>query len=120
MNELRDLLCLTDEEGAHLRDSRPEPLASEVLAEAYRALGDPTRILVASVLAEVGELCVGDLAWVAERPQNVISHHMQILRRGGIVRARKDGKMIKYRLTEQGQALLMAGTETPDSASVRR
>lgn len=112
MSEVRDLLCLSREEGARLRGARLEPLASEVVAEAYRALGDPTRILLASVLAEVGELCVGDLAWVAERPQNVVSHHMLILRRGGIVRARKDGKMTKYCLTEQGRALLVAGTDT--------
>jgi hypothetical protein len=39
---------------------------------------------------------------------------MLILRRGGIVGARKDGKMTKYRLTEQGRALLVAGTDTPD------
>ena len=111
MSQVRDLLCLSSEDGVRLRDARLAPLASEVLADAYRALGDPTRILVASVLGEVGELCVGDLAWVVDRPQNVISHHMQILRRGGIVRARKDGKMTKYRLSEQGRALLVAGTD---------
>lgn len=120
MSEFRELLCLSTEEGERLRAERPEPLDSELLAELYRALGDPTRILVARVLEEVGELCVGDLAWVAERPQNVISHHMQILRRGGIVCARKDGKMIKYRLTERGHSLLLAGSEADERAAALR
>ena len=52
------------------------------------------------------ELCVCDLSWVAERPQNLTSHHMKVLKSEGIVSARKEGKMTMYRLTDDGRQLL--------------
>jgi DNA-binding transcriptional ArsR family regulator len=53
-----------------------------------------------------GELCVCDLAWVAERAENLVSHHVRALRTARLVRSRRDGKMVMYSLTEAGHALL--------------
>lgn len=72
-----------------------------------KALSDPTRLMLAHALREA-PLCVCDLAWVAERPQNLVSHHVQILRRAGVVDGRREGKMVMYELTGQGRALLQA------------
>jgi DNA-binding transcriptional ArsR family regulator len=72
------------------------------------ALSDPTRLLIAAALAEVDELCVCDLAWIVERAQNLVSHHLRALRAQGLVRKRRDGKVVFYRLTERGRALLAA------------
>ena len=52
------------------------------------------------------ELCVCDLSWVAERPQNLTSHHMKVLKSEGIVAARREGKMTMYRLTPEGHDLV--------------
>lgn len=71
-----------------------------------RALADPTRLMLAAALAETDELCVCDLAWIVERAQNLVSHHMRALRLGEIVESRRDGKMVMYSLTETGRALL--------------
>jgi DNA-binding transcriptional ArsR family regulator len=66
--------------------------------------------------AERGEeLCVCDLSWIVGRSQNLVSHHLGALRSRGLVRSRKDGKMVMYSLTEAGASLLSAvvgGTAT--------
>jgi len=53
-------------------------------------------------------LCVCDLAWIVERAQNLVSHHVRTLRAHGIVRSRREGKMVMYALTDEGRALLEA------------
>ena len=54
-----------------------------------------------------------DLSWIAERPQNLVSHHMKVLKAGRLVRSRRDGKMTMYSLTEEGRALLGALAAVP-------
>ncbi|HEY8727131.1 MAG TPA: metalloregulator ArsR/SmtB family transcription factor, partial [Gaiellaceae bacterium] len=74
---------------------------------------DPTRLTLALALRDGGELCVCDLAWVLERAQNLVSHHLRALRSGGLVDYRREGKMALYSLTERGQSLLeLVGVET--------
>ena len=89
-------------QGRRLRAARPAPDDAERLAGGYRALGEPTRLSLALALRDGHELCVCDLSWIAERPQNLVSHHMKALKaRASCVPAR-DGKMTMYTLTEQG------------------
>ena len=101
-----DLLCLDLPRAEALRTTRLDERAAKRLAEPFRALADPTRLTLALALREGGELCVCDLAWVLERAQNLVSHHLRALRAGGLVDYRRDGKMALYSLTERGQALL--------------
>ena len=77
-------------------------------AERARGLADPTRLSLAAALAESEELCVCDLAWIAGRSQNLVSHHLRALRSHGLVASRRDGKMVMYSLTSGGRALLRA------------
>lgn len=102
-----DLLCLDLPKAESLRQSRlSEDEAAETAALA-KALGDPTRLTVALALRDAeGELCVCDLAWVAERSEKLVSHHVRQLRVAGLVRSRRDGKMVMYRLTDAGAQLL--------------
>jgi ArsR family transcriptional regulator, lead/cadmium/zinc/bismuth-responsive transcriptional repressor len=101
-----DLLCLDLHRAEALRTSRPSAKEARKFAQGFRALGDPTRLMVALALREGGELCVCDLAWIAERAENLVSHHLRALRAAGLADYRRDGKMALYSLTEQGQALL--------------
>ena len=71
-----------------------------------RALSDPTRLTIAAALRDVDELCVCDLSWIMERSQNLVSHHVRALRDHGVVRSRREGKMVMYALTEEGRVLL--------------
>ena len=109
-----DLLCLDLPTAEALRHRRLPLEAAEGAAARARALADPTRLALAAALAQAGELCVCDMAWVAERSENLIGHHLRALRQAGLVRSRREGKMVLYRLTEAGRVLLgavLAGAE---------
>jgi DNA-binding transcriptional ArsR family regulator len=103
-----ELLCLDLPKAEALRQARRPHEALETAADAAKALGDPTRLLVAASLRDGGELCVCDLAWVCERSDKLVSHHVRQLRTSGLVASRRDGKMIMYRLTDRGRTLLGA------------
>jgi DNA-binding transcriptional ArsR family regulator len=107
-----DLLCLDLPRAEVLRKERLDERVAQQLAEPFRALADPTRLTLALALRDGGELCVCDLAWVLERAQNLVSHHLRALRGGGLVDYRREGKMALYSLTERGHALLdLVGAE---------
>jgi ArsR family transcriptional regulator, lead/cadmium/zinc/bismuth-responsive transcriptional repressor len=101
-----DLLCLDLDKAESLRARRLDRSRAEVLAGQAKALADSTRLTLAVALAEGGELCVCDLAWVLERAENLVSHHLQQLRSAGLAASRRDGKMVMYSLTERGRELV--------------
>jgi DNA-binding transcriptional ArsR family regulator len=111
-----DLLCLDLPKAERLRGERLPVDAAAGLAERAKALGDPTRLTIAVALADGGELCVCDLAWVAERSENLVSHHLRILRGAGLVRSRREGKMVMYTVSEAGRALIGA-VRAPETAT---
>ena len=110
-----DLLCLDLDKAERLRLQRLDGELAIRLAAQAKALSDPTRLTVAAALAAGDELCVCDLAWVTERAENLVSHHVRMLRSLGLASSRRDGKMVLYGLTDSGRALLeavLAGSET--------
>ncbi|HEX2015884.1 MAG TPA: metalloregulator ArsR/SmtB family transcription factor [Solirubrobacteraceae bacterium] len=103
-----ELLHISRREGQALRRARPDAEAAARLARQHQALSDPTRLGLAMALLEDRELCVCDLSWIAERAQNLTSHHMKVLKSAGLVSARKEGKMVMYSLVDEGRRLLEA------------
>jgi DNA-binding transcriptional ArsR family regulator len=77
------------------------------LSELFRLLGDPTRTRILYALLEAGELCVCDLAATVEVPDTSVSHALRLLRTAGIVRNRRDGRMIYYSLADAHVRLLL-------------
>jgi ArsR family transcriptional regulator, lead/cadmium/zinc/bismuth-responsive transcriptional repressor len=113
-----ELLHIDEDEGLRLREQRPDAEVAATAAGRFRALGDPTRLTLALALRDGKELCVCDLSWISQRSQNLVSHHMKTLRAEGLVRARREGKMVMYSLTSDGQALLGASRlERPPGSS---
>src|SRR3954471_24201169 len=108
-----ELLCLDLQVAERLRKKRVAPERAELAAGKARALSDPTRLMLAAALLEASELCVCDLAWIAERSQTLVSHHVRALRNHGIVRSRREGKMVMYSLTEEGRTLLASVLPAP-------
>jgi DNA-binding transcriptional ArsR family regulator len=106
-----DLLCLDLEKAEALRSSRLSPLRAERAGAQAKALADPTRLTIAHALSQTDEACVCDLAWVMERADNLISHHLRVLRQAGLVESRRRGKMVLYALTGRGQDLLLAALQ---------
>jgi ArsR family transcriptional regulator, lead/cadmium/zinc/bismuth-responsive transcriptional repressor len=101
-----DLLCLDLPRAEKLRQVRLGQQVAERFADGAKALGDPTRLTLAAALRDGGELCVCDLSWIAERAENLVSHHVRALRTAGLVRSRRDGKMVMYELTDRGRTLV--------------
>jgi DNA-binding transcriptional ArsR family regulator len=112
-----ELLCLDLELAEGLRHQRLSEGEAEEAAARAAALGDPTRLILASALGQGGEMCVCDLAWIAERAENLVSHHLRRLRSDGMVSSRRDGKMVLYQLTAQGKELLAAVVERAPAKS---
>ena len=66
-----------------------------------KQVSDPTRLQVISLLSE-GERHVGGLCAEFNMSQPALSHHLALLRLGGIVDRRRQGKNNFYSLTETG------------------
>lgn len=107
-NDRCDLLCLDAPRAEGIRRRLLDEETAQSAAERARALADPTRLTLAAALREGGELCVCDLAWISERSQNLVSHHLRVLRSHGMVRSRRDGKLVMYELTGEGDSLFCA------------
>jgi ArsR family transcriptional regulator len=67
------------------------------VARKFRALSDPTRLRILSLLL-AGELCVCDIVSALRISQPAASRHLAYLKRAGLVEARRDGLWIHYRL----------------------
>jgi DNA-binding transcriptional ArsR family regulator len=109
MNDERcDLICLDAPRAEAIRREILDAGAATEAAERARAFSDPTRLMLAVALREGEELCVCDLAWISSRAQNLVCHHLRLLRSHGLVVSRRDSKLVMYSLTQAGRSLLRA------------
>lgn len=77
----------------------PEEERLCALSELFRLFGDSTRIKILFVLFE-SEVCVCDLAECLHMTVSAISHQLKILKTGGLVKSRRDGKTVFYSLAD--------------------
>ena len=68
------------------------------LEQFFKGLADHTRLRILNLLLR-GELCGCDLQYVLGSSQPNISRHLGYLKRAGLVRDRRDGYRVFYRLT---------------------
>jgi ArsR family transcriptional regulator len=80
------------------------------LAQAFKALGDPVRLQLLSIIAAApaGEVCACDLAAPVGKSQPTVSHHLKVLREAGLVTSRKHGTWVHYRAVPEQLAALRA------------
>jgi len=69
---------------------------SNVQDELFRALADPTRRAIFERLCREGEKTVGVLTDRAGVSQPVVSRHLGVLKRAGLVRDRHEGRQTHY------------------------
>lgn len=74
--------------------------------QAFKALGDPTRRALFQRLLE-GELTVHALTHGAGVSQPMVSKHLGVLKKAGLVRHRRDGRETHYRAEPKGMAPLI-------------
>ncbi|AXU98004.1 transcriptional regulator (plasmid) [Erwinia persicina] len=65
----------------------------------FKNLSDETRLCLVLLLRQKGELCVCELSSTLKETQPKISRHLALLREGGILLDRREGKWIHYRLS---------------------
>lgn len=84
--------------------------AAESLARMFKALADPARVKIISLLLNTDEICACDVATAIGKTAATASHHLKLLRDAGLVTGDKRGTWIFYRavperLTAIGDAL---------------
>jgi DNA-binding transcriptional ArsR family regulator len=77
------------------------------LTALFRLLGDATRARLLYALLEAGELCVCDLAATIDATETAVSQALRLLRTAGVVRARRAGRTIHYRLDDAHVRMLL-------------
>lgn len=109
----------------------PGPLAAPLgeeqaveLAKAFKALGDPVRLRLLSMIASQagGEVCVCDLTPAFDLSQPTISHHLKLLRQAGLIDCERRGTWVYYWLLPEttdrlaGVLTALAGEPPSDRA----
>ena len=76
--------------------------AADQLARVFKALGDPNRVKLVSLIAAAdgGEACICDLTAPVGLSQPTVSHHMKLLVEAGIVTRDQRGKWAYYRIVD--------------------
>ena len=70
------------------------------LSEAFKVLGDPTKLRICMLLAE-SELPVSNLADALSLTDSAASHSLRVLRNLRLVKYRREGKMVYYSLDDE-------------------
>ena len=91
--------------------------AAAELAVAFKALGDPVRLQLMSMIASApgGEICVCELTPAFEVSGSTISHHLKTLREAGLVDAERRASWVYYR-PRPGLMRQLATLLTPEEA----
>ena len=77
------------------------PASTDLVAKYFRALGDPTRLRILGLLQTERELSAGELTRRLAQPQPKVSNHLACLRWCGFVEARREHRVVHYRLADQ-------------------
>lgn len=97
---------LCEEEKVHTQvvskvtDNLPDDDTLYEVADLFKIFGDSTRTKIISALF-VGELCVCDIVKITNMTISAVSHQLRILRTSSLVKSRKSGKEVFYRLSDE-------------------
>lgn len=89
--------------------------AAEQLAALFKALADPARVKLVSLIAasDGGEACICDLTEPLGLSQPTVSHHMKLLVDSGLVSRDQRGKWAYYRVNAEALNRLAVAVSTP-------
>jgi len=73
---------------------------ARAVARMFSALGEPTRLKIATHLLQSGPMYVSALAERVGEPVVNISHHLGVMRQAGVLEDEKDGRQVLYRFRE--------------------
>lgn len=78
------------------------------VAEVFKQVSDGTRLRIFWLLCHCEE-CVSNIAAAMDMSDSAVSHHLKVLRKGGLITSRRDGKEVYYRLADERKAQLLHG-----------
>ena len=100
MSKSRTVLPVVDDAFACCTPLGVEAMSAgqaEQVASLLKALADPIRLRLMSMMAAVDEACVCDLTAPFDVSQPTISHHLKVLREAGLVDSERRGTWVWYR-----------------------
>lgn len=83
---------------APIREERLSPDDAVDLASRFKALADPVRLRILSLIAERGEVCACELVEVVGVAQPTVSHHLKVLAATGLLTREPRGRWVHYRV----------------------
>jgi DNA-binding transcriptional ArsR family regulator len=95
-----------------------EPAEPDLVAKYFRGLGDATRVRILGLLEERGEMSVTELVVAVGQAQSKVSNHLACLRWCGFVDAQREGRIVRYRVSDRrvAQLLVLARELLADNA----
>ena len=72
------------------------PADAARLAPMFKALGDPARLQMVSMIAAKPELCVCEITPAFDLSSGTVSHHLKVLREAGLVDCERRGTYVYY------------------------
>jgi DNA-binding transcriptional ArsR family regulator len=88
---------------------------SRPVVEVFRALASEARVGIVRELSGAGEKCVCELVASSGLGWSTVSHHLSVLKRAGIVKDRRRGQQVFYRLSLPCVTQFIRCLESPKS-----
>jgi ArsR family transcriptional regulator len=85
--------------------------AATTLASMFKALADPARVKIMSILLNADEVCACDVATGIGKSPATTSHHLNLLRAAGLIAGDRRGTWIYYRVLPERLAQLSDALE---------
>lgn len=93
-----------------------DSISLEVRAAGFGALADPIRLDILARLADGAERCVCELLEDSGVAANLLSYHLAVLRRAGLIAAKRRGRWVDYRLVPGALRSLASAIPRPPEA----
>lgn len=91
---------------ADLCSHMPETSEFQIVSDVFKQLGDATRIRIFWILCHCEE-CVLNISAMMEMSSPAVSHHLKLLKSGGLITSRREGKEVYYKAVNTKQAQLL-------------
>lgn len=75
--------------------------SAQALASMFKALSDPARVKILSMLLNADEVCACDVSTAIGKSAATTSHHLKILRDAGLVASERRGTWVYYRVVPE-------------------
>jgi ArsR family transcriptional regulator len=85
--------------------------SAQALAELFKALADPARVKIVSMLLNADEVCACDVSAGIGKSAATTSHHLKLLREAGLVRGQRRGTWVYYSIVPERLRAIAAAVE---------